>query len=169
MRYSFASLAIAFVAAALFSIGCSDPETGKPAKDSHGDHDHDHGDHDHAHDHPAHGPNGGHIFALSAEGHSGEWCKFKDNDVIKMHILDADGKNATPVKVDSFIVKPSVGNDSLTFELEAENADADGNASTFMLDDAGLAKAIPLGVDIEIKIGEQTITGKIAAHEPLDH
>ena len=141
----------------------------------HGDHDHDHGDHDHTDgdhdhaDHPAHGPNNGHMFAFDNAEFQGEWCKYKDNNVIRMYLLDKSGKEAAPLKVDSFVVKPLVGNDDSSFELTAENADADGMASTFMLDDQTLSIAIPLGVKIVVTAGDQTMTGEIKADEPLEH
>ena len=42
-------------------------------------------------------------------------------------------------------------------------------ASVFKLDDADLALAIPLGVDIQIEVGDKTVKGEIKAHAPLDH
>ena len=167
------SLALMLFAIGVFTSGCAD--TAPTDGDAHGDHDHDGHDHDehdddHAsHDHPAHGPNGGHIFKFDDQEVQGEWCKYKDNDMIRMHLLGADGKTPMAVKVDSFIVRPSVGNDDTMFELDAENADADGKASTFMLDDKSLTIAIPLGVKIEVKAGDKTMMGEIKAHAPLDH
>lgn len=162
-------------------VGCEKPagETGDGHSHSDHDHDHDHGDHDHAHgdddhdhdhaDHPAHGPNNGHLFAFDNADFQGEWCKYKDNNVIRMYLLDKSGKEPAPLKVDSFVVKPLVGNDDTSFELTAENADDQGLASTFMLDDQTLSIAIPLGVKIVVTAGDQTMTGEIKAHEPLDH
>jgi hypothetical protein len=134
------------------------------------DHDHDGDDHDHAQsDHPAHGPFGGHIFALEPNEFQGEWKKYTDSNVIKMYILDADGKKEVSQKVDSFTVTPKVGNDEGGFVLEPENPDEQGLAAVYMLDDQDLSIAIPLGVDIEIKIGDKVFKGEIKAHKPLDH
>ena len=169
MRASLLSVLFASLAIVTFaSTGCNDAA---PEKDDHG-HTHEDGGHDHgisADDHPAHGPNHGHIFELDSPDHCVEWCKFKDNDVIKMHVLDKEGKKATPVKIDSFVVTPMAGNDDLSFELKAEKPDDEGKSSVYMLDDKDLSIAIPLGVNIEIKMGDKTMKGKIAAHEPLDH
>lgn len=165
-----AALLVALLAVTLVSTGCNDaagPDDDKGAH--HDDHGHDHDDHGHTHKHPPHGPNGGHIFELNSAEYNCEWCKFKDNDVIKMHLVDKANKKNVAAMVDSFVVKPMAGNDDLTFTLEAENADDAGNASTYMLDDADLSTAIPLGVSIEIKMGDKMLTGKIEAHEPLDH
>jgi hypothetical protein len=85
-----------------------------------------------------------------------------------MHILDQDGKPVV-VKVDSFKVIPSAGSDQTPFELVAESPDEEGKASVYSLDDQGLAIAIPLGVNIEIAMGETVLKGKIDSHEPLDH
>ena len=97
-----------------------------------------------------------------------EWKQFLDNDVIKMYILDNDLK-PVPLKVDEFKVIPLVGNDPTPFELEAVDADDDGKSAVYTLDDKGLRMGINLGVKIEIVAGDQTLTGKIDAHEPLDH
>ncbi|MEL7499617.1 MAG: hypothetical protein AAFN77_18585 [Planctomycetota bacterium] len=168
MRQSFIATTVALLAIVALAAGCNDaddPGNGNgTTAENHDGHGHDHG-----HEHPPHGPNGGHIFKLDSDGHSGEWCKFKDNDIIKMHLLDAEGKKAVPMKVDSFVVKPLAGNDDVSFEFAAENADDEGMASTFMLDDEDLSMAISLGVSIEIKSGDTVMKGKIDAHEPLDH
>ena len=166
------SLALMLFAIGIFTTGCAESEPSDG--DAQGEHDHDHDGHDHGHDHaghdhPPHGPNGGHIFLFDNKEVQGEWCKYKDNDMIRMHLLGADGKTPMAMKVDSFVVRPNVGNDDTTFEMEAENADSDGKASTFMLDDKSLTIAIPLGVKIEVKAGDKTMVGEIKAHEPLDH
>jgi hypothetical protein len=166
MRFQFF---VALTALMLFAVGCDKPsETaaggGNSAASS--DHDHDHDDHDH--DHPEHGPNGGHLFETDSTEYVFEWQKFKDNNVIKMHVLDKD-KNPVAVKVDSFKIMPMAGNDSSPFELVAETPDDEGKSSVYMLDDQDLSIAIPLGVNIEIVMGDSTIKGKIDQHEPLDH
>lgn len=169
---------LAAAAIAIFIGGCeqagnqsqtASKESGNAAHNH--DHDgHDHGDEDgHDHDdHPAHGPNHGHLFELDSPAYQGEWQKFKDNNVIKMHILDKD-QNPAVVKVDSFHVIPMAGNDQTPFVLEAETTDADGKSSVYILDDQALSIAIPLGVTIEITMGDKVLKGKIDQHEPLDH
>lgn len=162
------STLLAALAVVVFaSVGCDNPETAgdKPAKD---DHSHE-GDLGHAHDHPPHGPAGGHIFDLDSDDYQAEWKKYKDNSVIRMYILDGAGKKAVPVKVDSFIVKPQAGKEDVSFELAAEEANENGETAVYMLDDDALFTAIPLGVDIEIKMGDKTLKGQIKAHKPLDH
>ena len=67
-------------------------------------HDHDHADDGHGEGgdeeaHAAHGPNGGHIFKFDSPEYVGEWQKFSDNNVIKMHILDKDQKAIVNLKV----------------------------------------------------------------------
>ena len=158
-------LLAAFAVIVFASVGCEKPEEGTPAKDEHAQGD----GHGSAHDHPPHGPFNGHIFDLDSPDHQGEWKKYKDNNIIRMYILDGEGKKAAPEKVDSFIVKPQAGKDEVVYELAAEDADENGASATYMLDDNALTIAIPLGVDIEIKIGDKTIKGQIKAHEPLDH
>ena len=164
---------LVLAALAVFVSGC-DYSAQQAAKgkvdDGHG-HSHDDG-HDHGedadHDHPAHGPNGGHLFAVDSPDYQVEWCKFKDNNVIKMYLLDKDGKSVAE-KVTSFKVIPTAGSDQTPFELVAEAADGEGKASVFSLDDQGLCIAIPLGVDLEIAMGDKVLKGKIESHAPRDH
>lgn len=180
---SLSALVVALLATIVFAVGCQEPTSTDTKDHDHGDHgehghvhgpdcDHSHdGDHGHAHadDHPAHGPNSGHIFDLDSKEVTGEWCKFKDNNVIRFHLLDGEGKSPNPMVVEKFLVTPLVGNDSEPFELEPENVDPEGAAESFMLDDVNLGTAIPLGVEIEIVTEGKTIKGQIKAHEPLDH
>ena len=171
---STSALIVAVLAVAVFAVnGCdssggSGTSNGGAASNADHDHDHDHDHGDHA-DHPAHGPFGGHIFALEPNDMQGEWKKYTDSNVIKMYLLDAAGKKEVPQKVDSFVVTPKVGNDEGGFTLEPENPDDMGVSAVYMLDDQELSIAIPLGVDIEIKIGDKVFKGEIKAHEPLDH
>lgn len=169
IKNCFALLAM-LVAATIFTVGCNDPgtATGTEGKAAASD-DHDH-DHDHAHDHPAHGPNGGHMVPLATEEFQAEWKKYNDSNITRIYLLDKSGKEAMPMKLDSFVIKPQAGNDdSVMFELEAEEPNDEGLAAVYMLDDEQLKIAIPLGVNIEIKMGDKTVTGEIKAHEPLDH
>ncbi len=174
---SVTSLLVAAFALVIFVTGCEKPtdvDGGSKAKSGeNADHDH---DDDHAHDdghahddHPAHGPFGGHIFPIDSSDYQGEWKKYKDNNIIRMYLLDSEGKKEVAVKVDSFIVKPQAGKGDVVFELTAEEPDENGASATYMLDDEELTIAIPLGVDIEIKMGDKTLKGQIKAHKPLDH
>ena len=175
-----ASVGTALLAIFIFTVGCQEPSDGGGSADAHGDHDHeghdhdhdhdhDHAGHDHDHDHPPHGPNHGHIFNFGSDDIKGEWCKYKDNDVIRMYLLDGKGESPKPLIVEKFLVKPLAGNDDTPFELEAEGVDSEGAASTFMLEDKLLQTAIPLGVKIEVVTADKTYVGEIKAHEPLDH
>ena len=166
--------AVAMLATIAFAAGCQEPT------DSAGGHGHDHGEHDdghghdhdghgHAHDHPPHGPNSGHIFEFDSEEFTGEWCKYKDSDEIRMFLLDGKGESAKPLVVEQFLVKPLTGDEGEPFELEPENVDPEGAAHSFMLDDKLLQTAIPLGVEIEVIAEGQTLKGQIKAHEVLDH
>ncbi len=175
MRFQFAA---AITAITLFGVGCdkpADPSVAKGgAKPVVAEHSHDEGhDHDHAtddHDHPAHGPNGGHVFKLDAAGYQGEWKQYTGNNVIRMYLLnDKEKPEPMPMKIDSFQVIPAAGNDQTPFVLEAEEPDADGKSAVYILDDKNLHLAIPLGVAIEIKSGDTVMKGKIEAHEPMDH
>ncbi len=160
---------MACLAIATFSVvGCDNGTTKQADKkvDPHAGHDHSSDDPD---DHPAHGPFGGHVFDLDTTEHQVEWKKYKDNDMIRMYVLDGKGKEATPIKVDSFIVTPKIGDDGISFNLEPEAADENGVTAIYVLDDKDLSIAIPIGVDVEIKVGDKTYKGEIKSHDPLDH
>ena len=167
----FLTLAL-FLTTALMLPGCDKKPAAPPSttvEDSHDHdgHDHDH-DHDHGHDHAAHGPNGGHLFKFDSDKYQGESNDSIKTEVIKMYILDMD-KNPVALKVDSFRVIPLAGNDPTPFELQPVDPDDEGKASVFQLDDERLRIAVPLGVSIEVKMGDETMTGKIESHEPYDH
>lgn len=169
---SLSSLFIAGLALMVFVAGGCEPDGGtatKPAADQHDDgHDHEgHGEDEH--DHPPHGPFGGHVFDIDSPDHQVEWKKYKDNNIIRMYLLDGEGKKAVEEVVDSFVVTPQAGKDDVSFELAAENPNDSGASSTYMLEDEDLTIAIPLGVDVAIKIGDKTFKGQIKAHKPLDH
>jgi len=171
---SLLSFVVVVLATVVFAVGCQKPteSAGGSHDHDHGEHDHDHGDHGHshaAHDHPPHGPNHGHIFELDSDEFTGEWCKYPDNNVIRFFLLDGKGKSPKSLVVEQFLVKPLTGSEGEPFELEPEDVDPEGAASSFMLDDQLLQIAIPLGVEIEVIADGQTLKGQIKAHEPLDH
>ena len=165
---SIASGSLALFAVLIFAaVGCDNP----PA-DGHNHDDHAHEGHaheGHGHDHPAHGPNGGHIFPTDSDMCQFEWKKYNDTNVTEIYALDKEGKNNMPIAATSLIITPKVGEGDVSFELTAKDADPDGKTAVYMLDDADLKIAIPLGVNIEIKMGDKTVKGEIKAHKPLDH
>ena len=182
---------VAMLATIVFAVGCQEPtgDAGGEKGHAHGEHgddhdhancDHDHGDHDHGdhdhdhashegHDHPPHGPNHGHIFNFDSDEFKGEWCQYKDNDVICVYLLDGKGESQKPLVVEQFLIKPTVGSEDEPFELEPEDVDPEGAAHKFSLDDKNLRIAIPLGVEIEVITEGKTLKGEIKAHEPMDH
>lgn len=164
---SLANLFVAALALVVFaSVGCEKPDGGTDAPATADKKD---DGHDDDHDHPAHGPFGGHIFEIDSDEYQGEWKTYKDNNIIRMYLLDGEGKKAVSAKVDSFVIKPQAGKGDVTFELKAEDPDDEGASSTYMTDDEDLSIAIPLGISIEIKIGDKTHIGTIKAHKPMDH
>ncbi len=132
---------------------------------------HDHGENGHEHEEGghAHGPNGGHPFKFAEGGYQGEWKHYNDNHIIRVYVLDADGKKNAPVKADSVTITRSAGEDAATFTLDAEEPTDSGEAAVYSLDDQDLAIAMNLGVKVEMKIGDKTYTSEIAAHAPHDH
>jgi hypothetical protein len=159
--------------------GCDQAKQTKNGKDvaSHdGDgHDHAAGDHDHDHDHDhdaagdVHGPNGGHLFEFADGDYHGEWKHFNDNFVIKVFILDKEGKKNQAVAAESVTIKPTAGDETAEFSLDPDSPDDDGNAFSYSLDSQDLSIAMNLGVVVEMKLGGKTYTAKIPAHAPHDH
>lgn len=170
----FLNLVLPLCALSLFIIsGCEKPAgpTGKPTNGKAADkHDHDDANHaNHAdHDHPAHGPNGGHMFALTPNDLSAEWTHSSSNDIIKVFVLNKEGKANSPVKCDKVVITPLSGNNTTPFELPAVEP-KDGASAEFMLDSKELNVAMTLGVKVEVKAGDKTYTGEIAPHAPHDH
>ena len=108
-------------------------------------------------------------FEFDSDEFTGEWCKYKDNNEIRIYLLDGKGESPKPLVVEQFLVKPLTGSEDEPFELEPEDVDPEGAAHSFMLDDVLLQTAIPLGVEIEVIADGKTLKGQIKAHEPLDH
>jgi len=165
------ALFLAGIALACFTMTGCEPAGGtgtasgtKAATDKQGEE-----GHDHDHDEPAHGPNGGHTFKFAEGDYMGEWKHYNDNHIIRVYVLDADGKKNAPVNADSVTITRSAGEDAATFTLDAEEPTDSGEAAVYSLDDQDLAIAMNLGVKVEMKIGDKTYTSEIAAHAPHDH
>ena len=127
--------------------------------------------HDHSHDGGhAHGPNGGHPFTFdNGEEYQGEWKHYGDNHIIRLYILDAEGKNVA-VKADSVTITRLTGDaDEASFTLDAEDPNENGEAVVYSLDSQDLKIAMNLKVKVEMKIGDKTYTAEIAEHQPHDH
>ena len=164
------ALLLTGLALACFTLtGCEKTtDDGTTAAKSAADHGHDHEADDHE-DH-AHGPNGGHPFKFAEGDYQGEWKHYNDNHVIRVYILDAEGKKNTPVKADSVTISRLTGDaDEPSFMLDPEEPNEDGEAVVYSLDSQDLAIAMNLNVKIEMKVGDKTYTAEIAEHEPHDH
>ncbi len=153
------------------------------------DHDHDHADdhdadghshegddhdHDHDHDHDSGklgevGPNNGHLIDFGSDPFKAEWVHYNDNDIIRIYVLDQEGKANRAVKADRVVVTRKAGAETVEFELEAEAPNADGESASYMREDKELAIAMTLGVEVIIEVDGQTHNGKIPAHEPHHH
>lgn len=116
---------------------------------------------EHGHNDDLHpiGNNGGHLFAFDSD-YQGEWSNYSSNDVVRVYILDAAGKELVPVKGTVVITSK----DQSTFELDPEEPDADGKAAKFTLDNSALSIAMNLGVTIELKIDDKAYSAKIKPH-----
>jgi len=186
MRNSFLILSFALVC--ILAIGCSPPSETESSvtadmvgQDDHG-HSHDGGGHDHdehghdehghaAHDHDIHveemGPNKGHIVRLTPTDYMAEWRHYKGNNVIRIYVLDSNKKT---VAVNGTVsVKSESGKSKETFELFPEDADDQGKAAVYMLDEQALANAMNLGVTFTFEIDGKEYSGKVPPHAPHHH
>lgn len=169
---SFGNLIVVAIALVVFSTsGCDDSDGDGSAAKPGEQHDDSDGHHDKSspEKHAAHGPKGGHVFTIDSPLYQGEWCKYSDNDKIRIYVLDSDAKNQVAVKAENVTIKPMAGNDDEAFVLEPQNANENGESSVFMLDDPALSLSMSMGVEIQFVVGDKTFTGVVKAHKPLDH
>ena len=94
---------------------------------------------------------------------------YNDNDIIRIYVLDAEGKANLPIRADEVTIKRTAGKEVVSFTLEPEDANEQGEAAAYMLEDKELTIAISLGVEVEIKVGDEVHRGKIPPHEPHHH
>ncbi len=152
------------------TTGCGPTE--KPTadkKDDHGDHDHDDHDHegdDHGHDHGPAGPHGGHTESFDQPGYAFEWIHDDDKQLVRIVILDEAKKEAVKVAAESVTITCDKGREPQTFTLPAVEADADGKASEFSLEDGQLIVALQMGVNVKVSIDGTEFTKTL---EPHDH
>lgn len=160
-----------FAAAILFAftttmiVGCGpDTEGSSDSSATSDDHDHDH-DHSHAHN----GPHGGIPFDFEQSEYKGEWNHDNEHNIVRIYILEPDGKTSAKVAVESVTVTDNNGRETQTFELLAEDADEDGMATTFAKKSGPLMAAMPLGVVCEFELEGTTFNAKIEPHTHHDH
>lgn len=159
-----AALAVLSMATLSFT-GCGGDESGSDdSNDAHDDHDH---DHDHAHSHD--GPHGGISFDFDQSGYKGEWNHDNEHQIVRIYILDAEGKEGAMVAAEKVIVRDTKGREPQEYELLAEDASDDGTASTFAKKSGPLLAAMPLGVEVEVEIDGEKYTAKVEPHVHHDH
>ena len=164
---TFATLSLLAVFTLSFAGCTNDEDAGSSdASGTHDDHDHDH-DHDHGHAHD--GPHGGIPFDFDQEGYKGEWNHDNEHQIVRIYVLDAEGKAGQMVRAEKVIVRDTKGREPQEYELLAEDAGDEGMASTFAKKSGPLLAAMPLGVDVEVEIDGKKFTAKIEPHTHHDH
>lgn len=138
-----------------FYAGCDNSNTDDHDHDhdGHGHGDHDHGDHgDHGHGVHVHGPNDGEVY----EAHGYRFEVAVDGDKLMIVFLEDEGMAEKLVKVDMVEAVQTKGRDKQEFELKPTNADDDGMASKFELEDEKLGMVYQaFGFDMHIHSGEE--------------
>lgn len=170
LRFSYGLIVIGcglWIASGCDSKSTAKTNQGKSPANNEAHHHDDHADHDH--DHPAHGPNDGHLIELTPNDLHAEWTHSSSNDIIKVFILDKDGKKNQPIKADQVTITPSTGSNPAPFKLTAVAPDANGETAEFMLDSDQLNLAMSLGVKVEFQVGDKKYQGEIPPHAPHDH
>ena len=172
-------LILSFALVCVLAIGCSAPsetETSVKAdmvgQDDH--HGHSHDDDGHGHDEHGHdidveemGPNKGHIVRLAPTDYMAEWRHYDGDNVIRIYVLDSNKKT---VAVNGTVsVKSESGKSKETFELVPEDANDQGEASVYMLDEQALSNAMNLGVTFTFEIDGKKYSGKVPPHVPHHH
>ena len=110
--------------------------------------------------HPAAGPNHGHLFAFESE-FQGEWLTYNSNDMVRIYILDATGKESAPVTATVVVT----AKDGSEFELDPENPDDDGKTAVYVLENSVLSIAMNLGVTVNMKMDDKNLTATIMPHK----
>ena len=152
------------VALGTFALAGCQPQPTNSGEHSHNDHEgSEHGNHnadnDHSENtnaHPPHGPHSGHVYSFDQD-YQLEWA-LSTTDLVRIYILDAEGKKVTPV-VGSLVIKREA--DGSSFELDPENPAEDGSVESFTLENKELSIAMNLGVVAELKTKNKTYVAKI--------
>ncbi len=119
---------------------------------------HDHGDGHEGHDHPAHGPNGGHMVELSGGAHA-EWTHDDVKNTIRVFVEDEE--NVSKVTMTATVP------DQEPNSYEFEKAEADGKSfyeivSPDLLTHVKMGKLVDTKLIITTKDGE--VTGQVEHH-----
>lgn len=157
----------AIVGLSLTLSGCDSSGKNQGANSGASSNDHDH-DHDHE-EHADHGPNHGHLITDDSEEFGLEWTHSSKNNIIRVFLLDSKNEKNQAAKADSVTVTRATGNSPDKWVLAPVNANEAGETAEYMLDSEDLNRAMALGVNVEVKIGDKVVTGKIPPHAPHDH
>jgi len=158
-----------------WGAGCtSSTTTTSTAKtDDHGHDDHGHEGHDHAHDHPAHGPNGGHILETDTEGYHFEWTHNEDG-LVTVYALDASAEKALPIAASELTINVKIADQQPSFQLPAVDA-SEGKATKFEVTDKellgvlealdGKSESVTATLVANIEGLDKPVTAKFEAHD----
>ncbi len=151
---------------AMVYVGCNNSGTNnnqqKHSHDrDHDDHDDDHDDHDHDDhdemDHHAHGPHHGELIEVADADFSIEVCSTKGEDFLTIYILKKESEDLMPIQAERIIAQLTKGREARTFDFIAEDANEEGLASKFVVnDDVAVAAYNAFGFEVEINVEDQT-------------
>lgn len=157
LRLARANTVLPILVISIFMVGCEQVGS-RAANDSVKQHEH---DDEHSHDSgKKYEADNGHGFQFEPHHFSGEWGHTFNSDLIQIFILDKETKDKKPIKVDSIAIRRG----DQIFSLDAEAEDEQGLSHTYSLDNKELAIAMNLGVTLEMTVGDESYTAKIAPH-----
>jgi hypothetical protein len=163
-------------AVTVWAAGCtsSTSTTTSTAKtDDHGHEDHGHEGHDHAHDHPAHGPNGGHILETDTKGYHFEWTH-NEEGLVTVYALDESTTKALPIAASEVTIDVKIADNKQSFTLPAADA-SEGKATKFEVTDKellgvlealdGKSENVTATLIANIEGAAKPVTAKFEAHD----
>ena len=115
-----------------------------------------------------HGPVlNGEMFDFDSD-YAAEAQRVKGGNIIRIAILDGEGKKSARVPIETLTVRRASGTDDQEFTLTPSPDEETTDEGTFLfeLNDEDFALAWSLGIEVEMTVGDKTYKGTLPAFEP---
>jgi hypothetical protein len=130
---------------------------------------------EHAHEHPAHGPNGGHVVELESPDKPGEhqhaeWVIDDENGKVLVVMLAENNKDEVGIDAEVVSIEVKIGDKTETSTLQAANRTAGEKATATRFEVADQKLLTTLSADdpnamIRVTIDGAEFSGKIVQHK----